>query len=190
MAKGLFGYKDKNSIAPVTISTEQRENGRTWITGHITIKAPLDIVWYSVHEERKHDPDLAYSKILNQSENQSTLEQKFTLIPVIGTAVCTIHTTEVPLHRIDYRLIKSDHFKALEGSWVLTPSEDKNVTSLELSSHLDLGLPIPKMLMNSVAAKKLEHRLTNVRKMAEEINMHNQQKLVSHPERELANSAN
>lgn len=138
-----------------------------FVESKVLIKAPPEVVWYSVHEERKHDPDLSYSKVLEQGVNEQKLEQKFCLIPVIGSAVCVMHHTEVPNQRIDYKLLKSDHFKAMEGSWVLTPADNGKSTYLELRTHLDMGVPVPKMVMNSMTQKKLDKRLAHVKEMAE-----------------------
>ena len=178
-AKGFFSRESKDAALPVSICTEEKDHGRTFVKGRVLIKAPANVVWLSVHEERKKDPDLAYSKVLDQAENHYTLEQKFTLIPVIGTSVCIMSDTEVPLERIDYKLVKSDRFKSLEGSWVLTPCQEGKATFLELSSHIDFGMPVPKAILNSLTARKLERRLKNVRKMAEEINAQTANKLVS-----------
>ena len=155
-----------NNGQPV-VSSEQKANGHRWIKAKILIRACPHVVWDTVHEERKRDPDLAYSKILTEGKNQATLEQKFSLIPIIGTAVCVMRNTEVPYERIDYDMISSDHFKAMEGSWVLTPGIDANSTYLELSSYCDLGLPVPRPMIDSVTAKKLQKRLSNVKHMAE-----------------------
>lgn len=142
-------------------------SGKPRVKATITIKAPPEVVWEAVHEQRKSDPELAYSKVLKQGVNESTLEQKFTVIPMIGSAVCVMNTQEVPNRRIDYQMVKSDRFKAMEGSWVLTPSLDGKSTTLELSSHVDLGLPVPRGMMNGVTQKKLERRLAHVRELAE-----------------------
>ncbi len=142
-------------------------SGKPRVKASITIKAPPEVVWDAVHEQRKSDPELAYSKVLKQGVNEAVLEQKFMVIPVIGSAVCTMNTQEVPNRRIDYQMIKSDRFKAMEGSWVLTPSADGKSTTLELSSHVDLGLPVPRGMMNGVTHKKLERRLAHVRELAE-----------------------
>lgn len=142
-------------------------SGKPRVKASITIKAPPEVVWDAVHEQRKTDPELAYSKVLRQGVNEATLEQKFMVIPVIGSAVCTMNTQEVPNRRIDYQMIKSDRFKAMEGSWILTPSADGKSTTLELSSHVDLGLPVPRGMMNGVTQKKLERRLAHVRELAE-----------------------
>ncbi|MBI4534223.1 MAG: hypothetical protein HY711_09800 [Candidatus Melainabacteria bacterium] len=149
------------------MSTENKASGRRWVKAKILIKAPLEIVWNTVHEQRKSDPDLAYSRVLTQSRNHCTLEQKFVLLPIIGAATCVMVNEEIPLERIDYRLVKSDHFKAMEGSWVLTPYEDGHYTILELSSYLDMGYPVPRAFIETITARKLEKRVTNVKNMAE-----------------------
>lgn len=139
------------------------------VQSKILIKAPPEVVWFSVHEERKHDPDIAYSKVLEQGVNEQKLEQKFCLLPVIGSATCVMHHTEVPNQRIDYKLLKSDHFKAMEGSWIFTPAENGKATVLELSTHLDMGVPVPKMIFNNLTQKKLDKRLAHIKEMAEGI---------------------
>jgi hypothetical protein len=149
------------------VSTEQKPNGHRWVKAKILIKACPHVVWDTVHEERKKDPDMAYSKILSEGKNQATLEQKFALIPVIGTATCVMRNIEVPYERIDYDMISSDRFKAMEGSWVLTPAHDPNHTYLELSTYCDVGLPVPRPMIEGVTAKKLQRRLGNVKTMAE-----------------------
>jgi len=94
-------------------------------------------------------------------------EQKLHHLPIIGTAVSTMHTTEVPLKRIDYEMVKSDRFKALEGSWVLNPGPNKKSTYLELSSYCDIGIPLPRPIRDGITVKKLEKRLANVKKNSE-----------------------
>jgi len=163
-----FGKSKNSKDNPVTIKYETKGNNREFITARTLIEAPPRIVWDAVHEERQKDPDIEYSKVLETSENKCRLEQKFKLIPVFGTAVCEMHNWEVPLERIDYKLIKSDRFKSMEGSWVLTSKEDGRFTMLELSTHLDLGIPVPGGLMKSVTSKKLTKRLSNVKKVAEQ----------------------
>ena len=157
-----------------TGALKMRQRGKSkdsdWVKGRVTIKAPASTVWYSVHEERKNDPDLAYSKVLEQqSEHEATLEQKFVLLPMLGSSVCVMKQLEIPLKRIDYYLLRSDHFKAMEGSWVLTPSPDGKSTVLELNSHIDLGIPVPRWFVNTTLSKKIDRRLNHVREMAEKM---------------------
>jgi len=149
------------------ISSETGATGNRRVKAKILIQASPDIVWTSVHEERKHDPDLAYSKVLNQENNRATLEQKFAFLPVIGTAVCVMANEEKPGERIDYWLLKSDRFKAMEGSWVLTPHDGGKATVLELSTYIDMGYPVPRAFMDTITSRKLERRLNNVRVVAE-----------------------
>lgn len=160
--------KAKLKAGEVVVGTQQKPSGRRWVSAKIHIKAPASVVWDAVHEERKTDPDIAYSKVLEEGKNELTLEQKFQLIPVIGTSVCVMKNTEVPGKRIDYYLLKSDRFKALEGSWVLQATDDGH-TILELASYIDMGVPAPRSIIESVASKKLERRLGNVRKAAEKV---------------------
>ncbi|PWT96792.1 MAG: hypothetical protein C5B53_08950 [Candidatus Melainabacteria bacterium] len=157
-----------------TGALKMRQHGKSkesdWVKGKVTIKAPASTVWYSVHEERKNDPDLAYSKVLEQqSEHETTLEQKFVLLPMLGSSVCVMKQAEIPLKRIDYYLLRSDHFKAMEGSWVLTPNPDGKSTVLELNSHIDLGIPVPRWFVNATLSKKIDRRLNHVKEMAEKM---------------------
>lgn len=150
-----------------------------WVRAAVEINAPANVVWEAVHEERKNDPDLAYSKLIHEGSpgsNEYRLEQKFVLVPVLGTAVCEMHNKEVPFERIDYKLIKSDRFKTMEGSWVLTTLEGGK-TKLELSSLLDTGMPVPRGMVNSITARKIQKRLKRVKTAAELLD----HKLAEHP---------
>jgi hypothetical protein len=159
----------KKTHREAVLSTEQKANGHRWVKAKILIKATPHVVWETVHEERQKDPDLEFSRVLSTdpNTNQATLEQKFALIPVFGTATCVMKNVEVPFERIDYNMISSDRFKALEGSWVLTPGKEPNETYLELSTYCDMGIPVPRMMLEGVTGKKLQRRLANVRNMAE-----------------------
>jgi hypothetical protein len=146
--------------------TEKQPNGHRWVKAKLLIQATPEIVWQSIHNEQNADQDLVYRKVLSRGVNDVVSEQKLAHLPIIGTAISTMHTTEVPLKRIDYTLVKSDHFKALEGSWVLIPGPNKN-TYLELSSYCDIGIPIPRPIHEGITVKKLEKRLANVKRNSE-----------------------
>lgn len=140
-----------------------------WCKARTTIKASPEIVWRMVHEERQHDPDIGYTKILEQSEHECKLEQQFKFIPVLGTSICVTEQKEIPYERIDYKLLKSDHFKEMEGCWTFASADNGRSTILSLSSHLDLGLPVPKFMMNSISTKKLEKRLAHIKELSENV---------------------
>jgi ribosome-associated toxin RatA of RatAB toxin-antitoxin module len=148
-------------------SASAQRKGNSWCTASMLIKAPPETVWRAVHDERQHDPDISYSKILEQSDNQCKLEQKFCFIPFLGTSTCVTNQVEIPNQRIDYKLLQSDHFKEMEGSWIFRPADGGRATLLELTSHLDLGLPVPKMLMDGVTTKRMEKRLSHIKRIAE-----------------------
>jgi hypothetical protein len=159
-----MGKNDKGAV-----TTGEKLSAPQWVTGTVLIKAPPAEVWRTIHEERLKDPDLCYSKVIEQvSPTEYKLEQKFNFLPVIGTSVCLMNEKEIPNQRIEYALVRSDRFKAMEGSWVLTPCDDGRATKLVLSSHLDLGFPVPRTIMNGVTSRKIQKRLTNVKQMAEE----------------------
>jgi hypothetical protein len=139
------------------------------VSGSVTINAPSKVVWEAVHTERQNDPDLEYSKVIEQHGNQSLIEQKFNALPVIGAATCQLIQREIPLERIDYKLVKSDKFKALNGSWVLTPSADGHTTVLALSSHLDTGMAYSQTIIDMLTKKKIDKRLDNVKRAAEAV---------------------
>lgn len=161
--------KSKVKTESTQVSYIKDQDKKNWVQAKVIIDAPPNIVWDTVHDERKNDPDLAYSKILAQKDNHSVLEQKFQLLPVLGTSVCKMSNDEVPGKRIDYKLLHSDRFKAMEGSWVLNPIENGKKTELVLSTHIDLGFPAPESMMNNVTGKKLQRRLGNVKTMAERV---------------------
>ncbi|MBP7862167.1 SRPBCC family protein [bacterium] len=159
--------KDKTSTTQVSYIKDQDK--KNWVQAKVVIDAPPNVVWDTVHDERKKDPDLAYSKVLSQKDNHAVLEQKFQLLPILGTSVCKMSNDEVPGKRIDYKLLHSDRFKAMEGSWVLNPIDNGKKTELVLSTHIDLGFPAPESMMNNATGKKLQRRLGNVKAMAERV---------------------
>jgi hypothetical protein len=158
----------KLSRGDAVVSTE-KPNGKHISRARILVKAPPAMVWHAIHEERHKNPDLAYSKVVAGGENQaeSVLEEKFVLLPVIGTATATLKMNEAPIHRIDFKLVKSDLFKAMEGSWVLTPAADGRHTILELSSHMQMSFAVPSFVLDGITSRKLERRVSHVRDMAE-----------------------
>jgi hypothetical protein len=132
----------------------------------IVINAPLEVVWKSVEEYRRRDPERTATKLVSQSQQSRIVEEQFAIPTIFGTAECLLSLTEIPTQRIDFKLLQSDDFKAMEGSWILTPSDDHNSTTLELTSYLDLGMPLPRMIVNSIVKYKLERRLAAVKDIA------------------------
>jgi len=138
-----------------------------FVSCKILIKAPLDIVWQTVHIERDSAPDLVTNKLVESSNNHSIFEQKWTVVPFLSRTTCVIDEVDYPETRIDYKLLKSDEFKIMEGSWLFSQAEEGNATLLELTTHLEPRRLSPKTFINAVAKRKMAKRLAHVKKMAE-----------------------
>jgi ribosome-associated toxin RatA of RatAB toxin-antitoxin module len=145
----------------MTLESHAKSKG---VSSSIIIEAPPKVVWQAVADQRSTDPDLIYSKVLSRSGNTSMLEQKFSKLPVIGTATVLFQSNEVPHQRIDYHMVKSDKFKDMSGSWVLKPV-DNNTTELQLTNFVDTGLP--QMFVNQFTKAKVKQRLALVKSAAE-----------------------
>jgi hypothetical protein len=136
------------------------------VTAKVNIKASPCIVWEAVHNERAKDPDLNYSRVIEQIGTKIFVEQKFNPMPMIGAPVCLIEQEETLQKRIDYKLVRSDKFKNMVGSWILEETPDGG-TSLELHSMLDTGLPCSQLAINMFLKDKINKRLARVKGAAE-----------------------
>lgn len=135
------------------------------VTGKVDINAPAQAVWDAVHTERSNDPDISYSKVVEQKGNRVLLEQKFNTIPIVGEATCLMVQEETPMKRIDYKMVRSDKFKEMYGSWII--EENPTGVSLSLQSVLDTGLPYARGVTNTFLQKKIDARLARVKTAAE-----------------------
>ncbi len=142
-------------------------SGAALAASSVLIKAPLSLVWRAVHAERLRNPEVAYSKVLTQSGNTSTIEQKFTNVPIFGSVIAVTSQIEDVNKRIDYTLVQSDRFKAMEGSWEFSPVNGGKETMLTLSSYVDVGVPFSGMFIKNATHKKIKLRLANVKFIAE-----------------------
>lgn len=158
------------------LSQDQQDQEWKGVKAQIEIKASPDRVWEAVHTERATDPDLAYSKIIQQKGSRILLEQKFNALPIIGEATCLMVQEETPLKRIDYKLVRSDKFKDMCGSWILQETAEGN-TTLELWSLLDTGLPYSQGVINTILKEKITRRLTKVKNAAEAVVVEKSQSL-------------
>jgi len=152
---------------PVRGDEKGTKNGVTQATSSILIEATPKFVWNAVHVERERDPDIAYSKVLENSGNTKLLEQKFVNVPIFGSVTAVTRQIEEPERKIEYSLVRSDKFKTLSGSWDLSPLSDGKRTMLTLRSTLNVGFPFSSHLMKGTAKKKLERRLERIKRLAE-----------------------
>lgn len=138
-----------------------------YVSSRILIKAPVEIVWKMVHEERETAPNLVYSKLHKEDANLLVFEQKWTIVPFLAATTCVISENETPYKRIDYKVIKSNQFKAMEGAWIFTPVDNGSATELELTTHLELRRIAPMKIVNAMAKKKIAQRLAHIKELAE-----------------------
>ncbi len=139
-----------------------------YVSCQILINAPVDVVWRTVHVERDSAPDLISNNLLESSGSHTIFEQKWNVIPLLSRTTCVIDEVDYPNTRIDYKLLKSDEFKVMEGSWLFTPTQDGHATMLELTAHLEPRRRDPVVFLNAVAKRKMSKRLAHVKKLAEE----------------------
>ncbi len=106
---------------------------------------------------------------IERDDKHSLLEEKFEGLPIIGSATCTYIETYDLYNRLDYHMLKSDKFKAYEGSWVITPTGDPVRNQVQLNSFVDTGirLPFAQQLTNSSTLSGIHKRLQEVKQKAE-----------------------
>jgi hypothetical protein len=131
-----------------------------------TIKARPECVWSSVHDARTKYPGLASAKMISEDERGSVFEQTF-VVPFIGDTSCTFSLCDIPPSRMDYKLIESNIFSAIDGSWLLAPGLDGHSTSVELSCYVTAKRVLPKFLLKLILGRKLGKQLDFVKTTAE-----------------------
>lgn len=134
----------------------------------LLIKATPEMVWHAILDVPDSE-DMAYSKQLERKGNVAIIEEKYVKLPIIGDAIAVIKQTEDPFKRIDFELVRSDKFKAMEGSWVLTPVDNGKHTMVELSSYTDTGVPIPRFIVDITTKQRVKGRLQEVQTAVEKL---------------------
>lgn len=136
------------------------------VSAQLVVKAQPRVIYEAIRGLRAGDP--ADVKELSRDDKQCVLEETFSDLPVIGQATCVYVETYTPFQRIDYRMIRSDKFKAFEGAWVITPQDEENVL-VELRSYVDTGLAIPfgRQITDMATLKDVKKRLQIVKQSAE-----------------------
>lgn len=138
-------------------------------TSDIFVKAKPEVVYNAILKLRDDTKDTV--KELSHDGNHScVLEETFNNLPIIGDAKCVYKEVYVPYKKIEYNLVRSEKFKAFEGKWTLTPSEDGQGTNVCLSSYVDIDLPVPfaKQLTKMQTARGVKKRLKMVKTACEQ----------------------
>jgi hypothetical protein len=166
--KDTVNAKETSSSNPEAGDADKSHKPYKYVSCQVVINAPVDVVWQTVHVERDSAPDLVSNNLVETSGSHSVFEQKWNVIPLVSRTTCVIDEVDYPNTRIDYKLLKSDEFKVMEGSWLFTPSQDGRATTLELTAHLEPRRHDPLVFLNAVAKRKMSKRLAHVKKLAEE----------------------
>ena len=133
----------------------------------IIIKAPPKVVWQSMLEQRKLDPDSKGCKPVVDHNKQALVEQKFLFPSFLGDTECVLHLADTPGERIDFKLFESEDLRKMEGCWTLTPMDNGRATKLTLSSLVVPVDPVPQMVTNTIIRYKTKKNLAMVKKIAE-----------------------
>jgi hypothetical protein len=132
----------------------------------VLIRAKPNLVWLCIHEQRTGYSELEYAKVLAHDDITTILEQRFN-VALLGKATCTIVDTDRPPNRIDYKLLKSDMFSVMDGSWIMTPAPDNQSTRLELYCHAGVLKQVPRIFLKIGTALSIKRHLEAVKRLAE-----------------------
>lgn len=149
--------------SPASGAKQSQEKHRNGVYEEIQINAPPHVVWKSMQEQRKIDPDSKFVRPATRN-GQSIVEQKFCFPSPFGDAECVLGLEDKINERVDFKLLESEDLKAMEGSWTLTPTEDGKGTKLGLSSYVEPYMMVPRMLTNGIISHKAKHNLNMVKK--------------------------
>jgi len=130
------------------------------------VKARSELVLSSIHEARTEYPGLKSGKVLSEDKQGSLIQQKFT-VPFLGEATSTFRCTDVAPNRMDYKLVHSNIFTVMDGSWMLSPGLREHSTRVDLSCYVAAKNALPKLILKLMLGRKLGKQLDFVRTTAE-----------------------
>ncbi|HEY9713713.1 MAG TPA: SRPBCC family protein [Chroococcales cyanobacterium] len=150
-----------SSLAVALFSAPASAKDQQPIKESIVINAPPETVFNIIRKQRNSNEMHRHQKSFDGKV--AVIDENMEGVTVYGKVHCVWQETEQPYTRIDFKMLESDKFKSGFGSWILTPSQDGNQTTLEFDNFLDSGLKIPfagqitKMAAHGDAKKRLEH---------------------------------
>ncbi len=159
-------YQKTKQTDQVTFD-KKKVQGQMVTTGRIVTAATPAQVWASILEEPQHDTNLKSSKILSRQDSKTIVEQEFQGVPLVGETHCIVETDANPGRSLSYKLLSSNHFKALEAAWTITTCKATNRTIIELKCHVETKVFCPQMLLEHVVAQRIKRRLEFVKAWAE-----------------------
>jgi Polyketide cyclase / dehydrase and lipid transport len=130
------------------------------------VKAPPELVWKSIHDARTKYPGLQSAKVISEDERGSVFEQQF-LVPFLGESTSKFSLADTPPGRVDYKLLESNVFSVMDGTWTLTPEPDGRSTKLAVTCRIATKGIFPKLILKVMLGKKLTKQLAFVKTTAE-----------------------
>ncbi len=171
MNKGILTSLTVGAVISVSISASQPAAAKCekfpGVSEHIKVNAEPSIVYECIRALR-YKPD-SHVKELKNNDQEATLEEHFSKLPVVGCATCTYVEKYTNDKEVAYKMVSSDKFKAFEGKWELKELPDEKATDVSLQSFVLLDLPVPflRQLTNTQTIKGVRDRLAEVKKLAE-----------------------
>lgn len=135
------------------------------VSAKIEVHACAETVIDAIHHLRQDEP--LGVKMLSHSGHESTIEETFEGLPIVGRAKC-VYKEEYSPHRVDFHMVESDKLKAFDGWWKLTPIST-DITEVELATGVDTGLRVPfaRQITNASTLRSIHKQLEDMKRSAE-----------------------
>ena len=85
------------------------DNASRCVSRTTTVDAPIKEVWQALRKERTTDPK--HRRVISASGNDYIIQETFEHLPVVGDAVCVYQEHEIPMRRLEYKMLRSDKLK-------------------------------------------------------------------------------
>ncbi len=136
------------------------------VSNSLVVDAKPQFVYKAIQKARSAG---GVRRLVSYKNNQAVIEEHFDGLPLIGSAKCVYQENETSPTRIDYSLIESDKLSRFEGAWILTPQADgKTTVTLTSDTECGIKLPFADKLCSQSATKRVERRLHEIARAAEE----------------------
>lgn len=135
---------DSNFIVSLKQSSDNSESKDLLPKVTITqqIAAAPDRVWQAIKERRQSDSN--HRKMLSYNGHTAIIKEMFSAMPILGDTFCTYEEDEImPLRRLEYKLLNSNHLHQFQGTWLLSSGFKANTTIVSLSSSIDPDIRFP-----------------------------------------------
>lgn len=148
---------------------------RVQVEDSITIDADMETVWQALKDYQR-EQKLFNKKIVDQKGNDTTIQEEFLKVPVVGTASLNYVESRKGNDRVDYWLTGSKLLNVFKGSWQLSKNEEGG-TTIKLTTDIDswMLVPMKNKLLRSHTAAGMKKRLSYVKTHAERLSQQSAQ---------------